>query len=52
MWKVVIVIIIIIIIIIIINIQGWAIWPVPSPELSCSLNRFFGLPIVLFPCGL
>jgi len=28
---------IIIIIIIIINIQGWAIWPVPSPELQLLL---------------
>jgi hypothetical protein len=45
--------IIIIIIIIIINIKGWAFWPVPSPEsYSWSGQRFFGLPTVIFPCGL
>jgi hypothetical protein len=38
--------------IIIINIKDWAIWPVPSPELQRSRQCFFGLPIVLFPCGL
>jgi hypothetical protein len=35
------VVIIIIIIIIIINIQGWAIWPVPSPELQL-LSTVYG----------
>jgi hypothetical protein len=38
-------------IIIIINIKGWAIWPVPSPELQL-LSSTFRLPIVFFPCGL
>jgi uncharacterized membrane protein len=33
-------VIIIIIIIIIINIQGWAIWPVPSPELQLLSPSF------------
>jgi hypothetical protein len=36
--------VIIIIIIIIINIQGWAIWPVPSPELKLLSPSFFRSP--------
>jgi hypothetical protein len=42
----------IIIIIIIINIKDWILWSVLSPESNCSHQRFFGLPIVLLPCGL
>jgi hypothetical protein len=44
----------IIIIIIIINIKGWTIWLVPSPELQLQISRqrFFGLPTVLLLCGL
>jgi hypothetical protein len=33
-----------IVIIIIINIQGWAIWPVPSPELQLLSPTFFRSP--------
>jgi len=37
-------IIIIIIIIIIINIKGWAVWPVPSPELQLLSPTFLRSP--------
>ena len=36
--------VIIIIIIIIINIQGWAIWPVPAPELLSLSPSFLRSP--------
>jgi hypothetical protein len=43
----------VIIIIIIINTKDWTLWSVPSPKLQLlSLQRFFGLPIVLLPCAL
>jgi hypothetical protein len=41
---IIIIIIIIIITIIVLNIQGWAIWPVPSPELQLLSPSFLRSP--------